>query len=116
VLKTIAARQKRHFVVRKRISGTKERPRLCVFRSARHIYAQLIDDVAGVTCVSASTQEKDFSGFGGNKKAAHSVGLVIAAKARAAGISKVVFDRGGYKYHGRVQELADGARAGGLVF
>ena len=108
------ARLKRHLRVRAKISGTGERPRLNVYRSAKHIYAQLIDDVKGVTIVSASTLEKSFEGPGGNKEAAHKVGLSIAQKAKKAGITKVVFDRGGYLYHGRVKELAEGAREGGL--
>ena len=92
------------------------RGRVNVFRSAKHIYAQLIDDVAGVTLVSASSMEKGFEGFGGNKEAAKKVGLAIAEKAVEKGISEVVFDRSGYLYHGRVKELAEGAREGGLKF
>lgn len=110
------ARLKRHIRVRAKISGTAERPRLNVFRSAKHIYAQLINDVKGETLVSASTVEKSFSGVSGNKEAAHKVGVLVAEKAKKAGISKVVFDRGGYLYHGRVKELAEGAREGGLEF
>lgn len=110
------ARLKRHFRVRSKISGTAQRPRLNVFRSAKHIYAQIIDDVKGVTLVSASTLEKSFGAAGGNKEAAHKVGLEVAKKAKAVGITKVVFDRGGYLYHGRVKELAQGAREGGLEF
>lgn len=110
------ARLKRHKRVRSKISGTQERPRLSVFRSAKHIYAQIINDVKGVTLVSASTLEKDFEGPGGNKNAAHKVGLLIAKKAKDAGISQVIFDRGGYLYHGRIKELAEGAREGGLEF
>ena len=109
------ARLRRHARVRKNISGTAERPRLCVFRSASHIYAQVIDDVAGKTLVSASTLEAKMSN-GGNKEAAHAIGKLIAEKAIAAGIKQVVFDRGGYIYHGRVASLADGAREGGLEF
>lgn len=109
-------RLKRHKRVRAKISGTAARPRLCVYRSNANISAQIIDDVAGVTLVSASTQEKDFEGIGSNKAAAKKVGLKIAEKALAKGISDVVFDRGGYLYHGRVSELADGAREGGLKF
>ena len=108
------ARLKRHARVRKKISGTAARPRLNVFRSAKHIYAQLIDDVAGVTLVSASSMEKGFEGFGGNKEAAKKVGMTIAQKAQEKGISEIVFDRSGYLYHGRVKELAEGAREGGL--
>ena len=110
------ARLQRHKRVRAKISGTAERPRLDVFKSAKNIYAQVIDDVAGVTLVSASTLEKDFEGNGGNKEAARLVGKKIAEKAAAKGITEVVFDRGGYLYHGRVSELADGAREGGLKF
>ena len=110
------ARLVRHKRVRAVISGTPERPRLCVFRSAQHIYAQVIDDVAGKTIASASTVEKDFTAYGGNKDAAKKVGLLIAERAKAAGVETIVFDRGGYVYHGRVQALADGAREGGLKF
>ena len=97
------ARLKRHKRVRAKISGTAERPRLCVYRSNANIRAQIIDDVAGVTLAAASTHEKDFEGNGGTKAA-------------AKGITEVVFDRGGYLYHGRVSELADGARESGLKF
>ena len=110
------ARKTRHLRVRKKISGTSSRPRLNVFRSSKHIYAQIIDDVAGVTLVSASSMEKDFSGYGGNKEAAKKVGQLIGKRAMEKGISEVVFDRGGYLYHGRVAELADGARESGLTF
>ena len=110
------ARLKRHARVRKKISGTAARPRLNVFRSTKHIYAQLIDDVAGVTLASASSMEKGFEGFGGNKEAAKKVGMAIARKAQEKGISEIVFDRSGYIYHGRVKELAEGARDGGLKF
>ena len=110
------ARLKRHARVRKKISGTAARPRLNVFRSTKHIYAQLIDDVAGVTLASASSMEKGFEGFGGNKEAAIKVGMAIARKAQEKGISEIVFDRSGYIYHGRVKELAEGAREGGLKF
>ena len=109
-------RLKRHKRVRAKISGTAARPRLCVYRSNAHISAQIIDDVAGVTLVSASTQEKDVEGIGSNKAAARKVGALLAEKALAKGITEVVFDRGGYLYHGRVSELADGAREGGLKF
>ena len=108
-------RLKRHKRVRSKITGTAERPRLCVFRSAKNIYAQLIDDTAKATLVSASTREKDF-GAGGNAEAAKKVGLALADKAKAKGIENVVFDRAGYLYHGRVAALADGAREGGLKF
>ena len=110
------ARLKRHQRVRSKVSGTAQRPRLDVFRSAKNIYAQVIDDVAGVTLVSASTNEKDFTEYGGNKDAAKKVGLMIAERCKAKGIENVVFDRGGYLYHGRVKELAEGAREGGLKF
>ncbi len=108
------ARLRRHRRVRGKISGTAERPRLAVFRSSKHIYAQIIDDVAGVTLVSASTVEKGFEGFGGNVEAANKVGKMIAEKALEKGIKTVVFDRGGFVYHGRVKALAEGAREGGL--
>ena len=111
-----AKRQKRHIRVRGKISGTPERPRLNVFRSNANIYAQIIDDVAGVTLVSASTLDKEFNGNGGNKEAAREVGKMLAERAKAKGIDTVVFDRGGYVYHGRVAELAEGAREGGLEF
>lgn len=111
------ARIRRHERVRKQISGTPERPRLCVFRSSKNIYAQIIDDVAGKTLVSASSLEGSLKeSNGGNKEAARAIGKLIAEKAVAAGIKQVVFDRGGYIYHGRVAELADGAREGGLEF
>lgn len=110
------SRLKRHTRVRAKISGTAQCPRLNVFRSSMHIYAQLIDDVNGVTLASASTTEKSFSGYGGNKEAAEKIGKTVAERAKAAGIEQVVFDRSGYVYHGRVAALADGARAGGLKF
>ena len=110
------ARLHRHRRVRGKISGTAECPRLNVYRSTNNIYAQLIDDVKGVTLCSASTLDKDFDGNGGNKEAARKVGLTIAQRAVEKGISEVVFDRGGYIYHGRVKELAEGAREGGLKF
>ncbi len=110
------ARAIRHRRVRGKISGTPQRPRLNVFRSTKHIYAQLIDDVNGVTLAAASSLEKDFEGTGGNKEAARKVGQLIAKKAAEKGITDVVFDRGGYLYHGRVMELAEGAREGGLKF
>ena len=113
---TNAARIKRHKRVRAKISGTPARPRLNVFRSKQNIYAQIIDDTKGVTLCAASTVEKDFDGYGGNKEAARKVGALIAERAKAQGIDTVVFDRGGYVYHGRVQELAEGAREGGLEF
>lgn len=110
------ARAKRHVRVRSKISGTPERPRLCVFRSAKHIYAQLIDDTTGRTLASASSLDKDFEGSGSNIEGAKKVGERIAARAKEQNITAVVFDRGGFLYHGRVKELADSARAGGLQF
>jgi large subunit ribosomal protein L18 len=110
------ARIRRHARIRERISGTAEIPRLNVFRSNANIYAQIIDDVSGKTLVSASSLEKGFDGGGTKKESAKKVGLAAAKKAVEAGIKKVVFDRGGYQYHGRVKELADGAREGGLEF
>ena len=110
------ARLHRHLRVRSKISGTAECPRLNVFRSNANIYAQLIDDVNGVTLVSASTLEKEFEGATGNAEAAKKVGLTLAERAKAKGIEDVVFDRGGYVYHGRVAALAEGAREGGLNF
>lgn len=111
------SRVKRHLRVRKKVSGTSERPRLAVFRSEKNIYAQIIDDVKAVTLVSASTLDKDFeSKVGSNKEAAKVVGQLIAKKALDNGIKTVVFDRGGYVYHGRVQELAEAAREAGLEF
>ena len=113
---TNAQRLKRHKRVRGKISGTPERPRLNVFRSETNIYAQIIDDVAGKTLVSASSLEKDFNCDGTKTDAAKMVGQLVAERAKAAGITTVVFDRGGYVYHGRVQALAEGAREGGLEF
>ena len=110
------ARLKRHARVRSKVSGTAACPRLDVFRSNSNIYAQLIDDVNGVTLAAASSNEKDFGISGGNKEGAHKVGKLIAERAAEKGITECVFDRGGYVYHGRVQALADGARAGGLKF
>ncbi|MBA5851750.1 50S ribosomal protein L18 [Clostridium sp. cel8] len=109
-------RAKRHLRVRKKIFGTSERPRLAVYRSEKNIYAQVIDDVKGITLVSASTLDKDFQGVGSNKEAAKVVGKNIADKAIKNGINEVVFDRGGYIYHGRIQNLAEGAREAGLKF
>ena len=111
-----AMRQKRHVRVRGKISGTSERPRLNVFRSNANIYAQIIDDVNGVTLVSANTLEKEFEGSTGNCEAAKKVGQVLAERAKEKGIEQVVFDRGGYLFHGRVAALAEGARDGGLKF
>ena len=110
------ARLHRHLRVRGKISGTAARPRLSVYRSSKNISAQIIDDVAGVTLVAASTVEKDFTASGGNKEAAKAIGKLVAERAIEKGITEVVFDRGGYVYHGRVQELAEGAREGGLKF
>ena len=109
-------RQKRHLRVRNRVAGTAERPRLNVFRSLAHIYAQVIDDEKGMTLAAASSLDKDFKGKGGNIAAAKAVGAAIAKKALEKGISEVVFDRGGYIYHGRVAALAQAARDGGLKF
>ncbi|EDK32294.1 50S ribosomal protein L18 [Clostridium kluyveri] len=109
-------RKKRHLRVRKKIFGTSEVPRLSVYRSEKNIYAQIIDDIKGTTLVSASSVDKDFKGNGSNKEAAKVVGKMIADKAIEKGIKEVVFDRGGYIYHGRVQNLAEGAREGGLQF
>ena len=111
-----AVRKVRHHRQRRDINGTTERPRLNVFRSNKNIYAQIIDDVAGVTLCAASTLDAEFSGNGGNKEAAHKVGELLAKRAADKGISEVVFDRGGYIFHGRVKELAEGAREGGLKF
>ena len=113
---TKAQRLHRHKRVRSKVSGTSERPRLNVFRSETNIYAQVIDDVSGKTLVSASSLEKDFSCDGTKTDAAKKVGQTVAERAKAAGITTVVFDRGGYVYHGRVQALAEGAREGGLEF
>ena len=111
-----AMRMKRHVRVRGKVSGTPERPRLCVFRSNANIYAQIIDDVNGVTLASANTLEKEFEGATGNAEAAKKVGQAVAERAKAKGIEKVVFDRNGYIYHGRVAALAEGAREAGLEF
>ena len=110
-------RLRKHKRVRKHLAGTAERPRLCVFRSLSNIYAQVIDDEAGRTLVSASTLDSDLkSNYGGNVEAAKAVGKLVAERALEAGIDSVVFDRGGYVYHGRVAALADGAREAGLKF
>jgi len=113
-----ALRQRKHKRVRKKISGTAQVPRLCVYRSIKHIYAQIIDDEQGHTLAAASTLEKDFEGLTSkaNKEAAELVGKAIADKAREKGITQVVFDRNGYKYHGCVKTLADAAREKGLQF
>ena len=113
---TKAQRIKRHKRVRAKVSGTPERPRLNVFRSEKNIYAQIIDDVNGVTLVSASSLEKGFACEGTKSDAAKQVGVTLAQRAKDKGIEVVVFDRGGHLYHGRVAELAEGAREGGLEF
>ncbi len=112
-------RLRKHARVRVKISGTAEKPRLCVFRSAKHIYAQIIDDVNSTTLVAASSLDEALKGklnYTGNKDAAKEVGKLIGTKAFEKGIKQVVFDRGGYLYHGRIKELADGAREAGLEF
>ena len=118
-VQTRQARDRRHYRVRRKVSGTPERPRLNVFRSLEHIYAQVIDDVAGHTLASASTLDGEVKkAINGMKPvdAATVVGQMVAARAKNAGITQVVFDRGGYKYHGRIKAVADGAREGGLEF
>lgn len=107
-------RRKKH--IRKSIEGTSARPRLCVFRSAKHIYAQVIDDLEGKTLAAASSLTEGFDGSGGNRDGAKAVGMLIAKAALQAGITKVVFDRNGFLYHGRVAALAEGAREAGLEF
>jgi len=117
--RSINPRKQRHMRVRKKIVGTEARPRLNVFRSANHLYAQLIDDTNNHTLASASTLEESVKAeisYGGNKEAARVVGRLIAEKAQKAGISTVVFDRGGYLFHGRIKELAEAAREAGLEF
>lgn len=111
-----AIRAKKHYRIRKNVSGTAECPRLAVYRSNKHIYAQLIDDVAGKTLAAASSLDAGFEGTTGNKEAAKKVGVALAEKAKANGIEACVFDRGGLLYHGRVAALAEGAREGGLDF
>ena len=111
-----ATRQRRHLRVRRKISGTPECPRLCVYRSNTNVYAQIIDDVAGITLVSCSTLDKEIKTKHANKEAAKEVGTLIAKKAIEKNIKKVVFDRGGYIYHGVVKELAEAAREAGLEF
>ncbi len=114
-VRSAEARVKRHRRVRKRVTGTPERPRLAVFRSNKHIYAQLVDDTTGRTLAAASTAEPELrSGSTATVDAAKSVGQLVGERAKAAGISRVVFDRGGFRYHGRVAALCDGARAAGL--
>ncbi|RKY09134.1 MAG: 50S ribosomal protein L18 [Planctomycetota bacterium] len=113
------ARQRRNWRSRRKIFGTPDRPRLVIFRSGRHIYAQVIDDLAGVTLASSSTRAKLLRGdisYGGNKDAAKSVGTAIAKQAMDVGIKAVCFDRNGYRYHGRIKSLADAARQAGLAF
>ena len=115
----VIARMKRIKRIRKKISGTSDCPRLRVFKSAKHIYGQLIDDATGHTLVAASTLDKDLQGTGtedGKKGLAQKVGLVLAEKAKQQGIERAVFDRGGFLYHGRIKSLSDGAREGGLKF
>jgi large subunit ribosomal protein L18 len=109
-------RNRIHRRIRRKLAGTAERPRLAVFRSTAHIYAQVIDDAAGTTIVSASSVDKDGRTKGGNVAAATAIGKLVAERAKAKGIQRVVFDRGGYQYHGRVKALADAARAAGLEF
>jgi large subunit ribosomal protein L18 len=109
------ARDRRHRRVRKKIRGTPERPRLAVFRSNKHIYAQVIDDVHGRTLASASTTEKSFAGPTAGVSAAKQVGTIVGERAKHAGVEAVVLDRGGYRYHGRVKAFAEGVREGGLT-
>ena len=118
-VKKETARKKRHSRVRKKVTGTSDKPRLNVFRSVKHIYAQVIDDSSGATLISASSGDKELKGkvsTGGNIEAAKTVGQLVAKRASDKGIAQVVFDRGGYLYHGRVKALADAAREGGLKF
>jgi len=118
-IKSHKARKRRHYRMRRNLSGTAERPRLNIYRSLEHIYAQVIDDVAGVTLASASTVDKKLSSdMTGKDKTeqAKMVGMAVAERAKAAGVEQVVFDRGGFLYHGRVKALAEGAREGGLDF
>ena len=115
----LKGRIKRHKVIRKKVIGTKDKPRLCVFRSSKNFYAQLIDDMKGAILFSLSTNGKDLKskvGYGGNVKAAKFLGEEFAKKAKEKGFSKVVFDRAGYLYHGRIKEFAETARKNGLVF
>lgn len=112
----IATRLRRKLHIRKRIHGTEVRPRLSIFRSAKHIYGQIINDDTQETICSAETTSKDFAQYGGNKQAAEELGKVIAAKALEKGITTVIFDRNGFLYHGRVKSFADGARSAGLKF
>ncbi|RMH13899.1 MAG: 50S ribosomal protein L18 [Planctomycetota bacterium] len=112
----VVRRSRRRTGIRKRVIGTPERPRLSVYRSLNHIYVQVIDDLSGRTLCSASSRDKESNGKGGNVAAARAVGARIAERAKAAGISSVAFDRGGFRYHGRIKALADAAREGGLQF
>lgn len=116
VISKNVVRKRVHSRIRKKIQGTGERPRLNIFRSLNHIYAQIIDDVKGVTLVSASSLDKEIRKAGGNAAGAKSVGTEIAKRAKSQGIETVVYDRGGYNYHGRVKVLADAAREAGLKF
>ena len=109
-------RNRIHQRIRRKLSGTKERPRLAVFRSVAHIYAQIIDDVEGRTLASASSVDKDGKTKGGNVAAAKAIGKLVAERAKEKGVKQVVFDRGGYQYHGRIKALADAAREAGLEF
>ena len=118
-VKKVTARKKRHSRVRKKVTGTSDKPRLNVFRSVKHIYAQVVDDTSGATLIAASSADKELKGkvsTGGNIEAAKTVGQLVAKRASDKGIAQVVFDRGGYLYHGRVKALADAAREGGLKF
>ena len=112
----VVARKRVKERIRKKVTGTTERPRLAVFRSLKHVYAQVIDDATGTTLASASSREKDSSSKGANAAAAKAVGALIAKKAKDKGITRVVFDRGGYQYHGNIKALADAARENGLEF
>jgi len=118
--KRLAGRERRHLRIRKKVSGTAERPRLTVFRSLNHIYAQLVDDLAGRTILTVSSLDKNITAevkaVKGKVAAGKAVGKALAAKAKEKGIGRVCFDRGGYLYHGRVKAVADGAREGGLTF
>ncbi len=116
---TAVARKRRQASIRKKVRGTADRPRLSVFRSSNHIYAQLIDDESGTTLAAASTKSKELSdheGHRGNRKAAAAVGTLLAEKAKGCNVESVVFDRNGFLYHGRIKALADAARKGGLKF
>jgi large subunit ribosomal protein L18 len=119
VIEKKISKQRRQERIRKKVSGTTERPRLCVYRSLNNVYAQIIDDIKGVTLVAASTLDKDIraeKGHKGNAEAAKKVGKLVAQKATAAGIKQVIFDRSGYRYHGSIKALAEGSREGGLEF